>query len=65
MSPEALLGALRVLASGERYLPADMVIGRGVPTGDIILTMSEHDVQSGLRSGISNKEIADYLHSAK
>ena len=30
MSPEALLGALRVLAAGERYLPADMVIGRGV-----------------------------------
>ena len=61
MSPEALLGALRVLAAGERYLPADMVIGRGVPTGDIILTMREHDVLSGLRSGLSNKEIADNL----
>ena len=61
MSPDALLGALRVLAAGERYLPADMVIGRGVPGGDISLTMREHDVLSGLRSGLSNKEIADNL----
>ena len=61
MSPEALLGALRVMAAGERYLPADMVIGRGAISGDIILTMREHDVLSGLRSGLSNKEIADNL----
>ena len=65
MSPEAHLGALRVLAAGERYLPADMVIGRRVPTGDIILTMREHDVLSGLRSGLSNKEIADNLSFSK
>ena len=61
MSPEALLGALRVMAAGERYLPADMVIGRGAIASDIILTMREHDVLSGLRSGLSNKEIADNL----
>ena len=42
-------------------LPADMVVRRGVPAGDIILTMREHDVLSGLRSGLSNKEIADNL----
>ena len=61
MSPDALLGALRVLAAGERYLPADMLVRRGVPAGDIILTMCEHDVLSGLRSGLSNKEIDDNL----
>ena len=61
MSPDALLGALRVLAAGERHLPADMVVRRGVPAGDTILTMREHDVLSGLRSGLSNKEIADNL----
>ncbi|MGB0803418.1 MAG: response regulator transcription factor, partial [Candidatus Puniceispirillaceae bacterium] len=61
MSSDALLGALRVLAAGERYLPADMVVRRGVPAGDIILTLREHDVLSGLRSGLSNKEIADNL----
>lgn len=61
MSPEALLGALRILAAGERYLPADMVAGRGMAPGNIILTMREHDVLSGLRSGLSNKEIADNL----
>ena len=61
MSPDALLGALRILAAGERYLPADMVMRRGVPVGDIILTMREHDVLSGLRSGLSNKEIAGNL----
>ena len=38
-----------------------MVVRRGVPSGDIILTMREHDVLSGLRSGLSNKEIADNL----
>ena len=38
-----------------------MVMRRGVPAGDIILTMREHDVLSGLRSGLSNKEIADNL----
>ena len=48
-------------ASGEHYLPADMVVRRRVPAGDIILTMREHDVVSGLRSGLSNKEIADNL----
>ena len=50
MGPDALLGALRVLAAGERYLPAEMVVRREVPAGDIILTMREHDVLSGLRS---------------
>ena len=61
MSSDALLGELRVLAAGERYLPADMVVRRGVPAGDIILTLREHDVLSGLRSGLSKKEIADNL----
>ena len=61
MSSDALLGELRVLAAGERYLPADMVVRRGVPAGDVILTLREHDVLSGLRSGLSNKEIADNL----
>ena len=55
MSPYALLGALQVLAAGERYLPADMVVRHGVPAGDIILTMREHDVFSGLRFGLSKK----------
>ena len=53
--------AFLVLAAGERYLPADILVQRGVPAGDIMLTMREHDVLSGLRSGLSNKEIADNL----
>jgi len=61
MSAEALLGALRLVAAGEQYIPADMVIPRGVPQSDISLTMREHDVLGGLRSGLSNKEIADNL----
>jgi len=61
MSPDALLGALRLLAAGERYLPAEMVVARGATSGDISLTMCERDVLSGLRSGLSNKEIADNL----
>ena len=47
-----------MLAAGERYLPANIMVRRGVPAGDIILTMREHDVLLGLWSGLSNKEIA-------
>ena len=65
MSPDALPGALWVLAAGERYLPADMVVRRGVPADDIVLMMREHDVLLGLRSGLSNKEIADNLSLSK
>ena len=61
MSADALLGALRLVAAGERYIPAEMVVNRGVPHSDIALTMRERDVLSGLRSGLSNKEIADNL----
>lgn len=61
MSPEALLSALRLVAAGERYVPAEMMVTRGVPKSDITLTMRERDVLSGLRSGLSNKEIADNL----
>ena len=56
-----VLGALRMLAAGERYLPTDMVVRRGAPAGNIILTTCEHDVLSGLQSGFSNKKIADNL----
>ena len=61
MSAEALIGALRLVAAGERYVPAEMVTTRGVPQSGITLTMRERDVLSGLRSGLSNKEIADNL----
>ena len=61
MSADALLGALRLVAAGERYIPAEMAVTRGVPYRDITLTMRERDVLSGLRSGLSNKEIADNL----
>ena len=61
MSADALLGALRLVAAGERYIPAEMAVTRGVPYSDITLTMRERDVLSGLRSGLSNKEIADKL----
>ncbi|MEC8089713.1 MAG: response regulator transcription factor [Pseudomonadota bacterium] len=60
MSPDALLGALRILAAGALPACRHGDAARG-PAGDIILTMREHDVLSGLRSGLSNKEIADNL----
>ena len=56
-----LLGALRALAAGERYLPAHMLVRRGFLPGDIILTMRDQGVLLGLWSGLSNKEIADNL----
>ena len=61
LSADALLGALRLLHAGERFIPAEMSIGRSGPTGLIALTNREREVLHGIRSGQSNKEIASDL----
>ena len=59
LTAEAFLGALRLIMAGERYVPVEMALGAAGPSID--LTRREHDVLSGLRAGMSNREIADLL----
>jgi len=59
LGPEAFLGALRLLAAGERYIPVDMM--KMPPPLSIDLTRREHDVLAGLRGGLSNRDIARSL----
>ena len=59
LGPEAFLGALRLLAAGERHIPVDMM--KMPPPLSIDLTRREHDVLAGLRGGLSNRDIARSL----
>lgn len=59
LGADAVLGAIRLLIAGERYIPVDMMLGT-VPLS-IELTRREHDVLAGLREGLSNREIAASL----
>ena len=61
LSAAALLGAVRLLQAGERFIPAEMVVGRSGSTGLIVLTNREREVLHGIRAGQSNKEIASDL----
>ena len=56
---DAFVGALRLLAAGERYIPVDMM--NVTPPLSIDLTRREHDVLAGLRGGLSNRSIAASL----
>ena len=60
LAPDALLAALRVVATGEPYAPVDMMAKDDVPDQkrNGWLTGRERDVLNGLLAGQSNKEIA-------
>jgi two-component system nitrate/nitrite response regulator NarL len=62
MSPEATLSAIRLIASGEVFVPAETLTGDEIMVGTNYLTGREHDVLSGLLAGDSNKEIARSLN---
>ena len=59
LGADAFLGALRLMMTGERYFPVDMIIDAASPS--IRLTRREQDVLAGLRGGMSNREIAGSL----
>ena len=59
LTPDAFLGAIRLLIAGERYFPIDMMTS--TPPLAIRLTQREHDVLAGLRDGLGNREIARSL----
>jgi DNA-binding NarL/FixJ family response regulator len=57
MPGEALINALNLLLSGERFFPADLLLRRP----DNPMTPREQDVAALLARGLSDKEIADHL----
>ena len=59
LTADAFLGALRLIITGERYVPVEMAVGGAGHSID--LTRREHDVLAGLRAGMSNREIAALL----
>jgi len=62
MESGATLNAIKLIASGEVFVPAETITDEDVMFGDNSLTGREHDVLSGLLSGQSNKEIARHLN---
>lgn len=61
MKPAALVSALRLIADGESFIPATLATELAHRADQPRLTRREHDMLSGLRAGLSNKEIADKL----
>ena len=61
MSSDAILNAIKLIASGEIFVPADMM-DEDIYAHNQFLTRREHDVLSGLLAGRSNKEIARNLN---
>ena len=59
--PAALVSALRLIADGESSIPATLATELAHRADQPRLTRREHDMLSGLRAGLSNKEIADKL----
>ena len=62
MSPAATLSAIKLIADGEIFVPADILADENMMVGKGHLTGREHDVLSGLFAGSSNKEIARSLN---
>jgi len=62
MSPMTTLNALKLIAAGEVFVPANMIADEEPMANERFLTGREHDVLSGLLLGCSNKEIARELN---
>jgi DNA-binding NarL/FixJ family response regulator len=62
MSPAATLSAIKLIADGENFVPADILADENMMVGKGNLTGREHDVLSGLLAGSSNKGIARSLN---
>lgn len=68
LSGKSLINALRLVAAGETYVPAEFLSNRGGASSTAVgpsLTVRELQVLSELRSGNSNKEISRTLDIAE
>ena len=61
MRSAAILNAIKLIASGEIFVPADMM-DDDIYAHSQFLTWREHDVLFGLTAGRSNKEMARDLN---
>ena len=57
MSGEALIGALRLMLAGERFVPASLLL----PDQSSLLTPREREVATLLAQGLADKQIAEQL----
>jgi two-component system, NarL family, nitrate/nitrite response regulator NarL len=62
MTLDTILNAIKLIAAGEVFVPADMMANDTFQSNSQFLTGREHDVLSGLLAGSSNKEIARNLN---
>ena len=62
MSLAATLSAIKLIADGKNFVPADIFADENMMVGKGHLTGREHDVLSGLLAGSSNKEITRSLN---
>ena len=65
MVPGTILNAIKLIAAGEVFVPADITVDNALQFNNQFSTGREHDVLSGLLAEISNKEIALVLISAR
>jgi DNA-binding NarL/FixJ family response regulator len=61
MSADALVGAIKLIAAGEIFVPVDMMNASSEEARDRLLTKREREVLTGLLAGQSNREIANHL----
>ena len=61
MSADALVGAIKLIAAGEIFVPVDMMNASSEEARDRLLTKREREVLTGLLAGQSNREIAHHL----
>ena len=61
MSADALVGAIKLIAAGEIFVPVDMMNASSEEARDRLLTKREREVLTGLLAGQSNRDIANHL----
>jgi two-component system, NarL family, nitrate/nitrite response regulator NarL len=61
LSADALVGAIKLVAAGEVFVPADMMTSNREAMQHRMLTRREQQVLTGLLGGKSNREMAEQL----
>lgn len=62
MNADGIIGAVNLIAAGEKYVPPDLINHEANLRDVSMLTVREQEVLQGLMAGRSNKEIATQLN---